>query len=46
MTAEVFKRIAAYADMCVQRESHGAVRGINWAAPLQNMGLDLGLLAS
>lgn len=47
---EVCKRIAAYADLCVQRESHGNVngvntKGVNWAAHLQNVGLDLNLLA-
>lgn len=46
LTVETLARIAAYGDLCVQRESHGIIKGVNWAAHLQNMGLDLSLLAS
>lgn len=50
MTVEVCERIEKYADMCVvQKEEEGEesrgvvvveVERVNWAAHLQNMGLD------
>lgn len=46
VTVEAYKRIAVYADMCVQRESHETIKDVNWPAHLQNMGLNSGLLAS
>ena len=46
LTEEVYERTKEYADLCVQRESRGVMDHANWAAHLQNMGLDLVLLAS
>lgn len=43
---EVYERIEAYADLCVQRESQGTTQCVNWTAHLRNMGMDLSLLAS
>lgn len=46
LTEEVYQRIQEYADMCVPRGSRGVTKDVNWAAHLQNMGLDLNQLAS
>ena len=46
LTVEVYERIAAYMDMCVQLEDYGITKGVDWAAHLQNKRLDLSLLAS
>lgn len=43
---DVYKRIDEYVNLCVQWENHGVTKGANWAAHLQNVGLDLSQLAS
>lgn len=46
LTVEVYERIEAYADLCVQRESRGMTNSVNWDARLHNVVMDLNLLAS
>ena len=46
LTVDVYRRVDEYANLCVQWENHGVTKGANWAAHLQNVGLDLSQRAS